>query len=217
MSAKVTRDCQVCNKPKTKYKSQMRGKFFYCSHKCKAIHQKEIYKGSGSPSWKGGRIDEPQKGYILIRNPEHHRARKNGYVLEHIIVAEKMIGRKLKDGECIHHINNDGTDNRPENLKVHKSNGEHHRIEHSNRGHPPCFCGMPHKGHRLCTRHLRQYNLTGITWDFANEFMKPQKSGKLGRHSAHPVKICYCGEKVHARGLCNKHYRKFMYHKKMNI
>jgi hypothetical protein len=35
----------------------------------------------------------------MIRQPNHHRARQNGYILEHILVAEKMIGRRLRPGQ----------------------------------------------------------------------------------------------------------------------
>jgi hypothetical protein len=62
--------------------------------------------------------------------PEHHRARKNGYVLEHILVAEAMLGRKLEPGEEVHHINRDRSDNRPENLQVFKDHMEHWMTEH---------------------------------------------------------------------------------------
>jgi len=56
--------------------------------------------------------------YFYAKLPEHPRANNNGYVLEHHVVAENKIGRLLKNGECVHHINGNGKDNRPENLKV---------------------------------------------------------------------------------------------------
>lgn len=65
--------------------------------------------------WNGGK--RLSKGYVLIGNYNHGRR-------EHIVVAEKMIGRKLRKNEVVHHINENKQDNRPENLKV-MDRGEH--------------------------------------------------------------------------------------------
>lgn len=56
------------------------------------------------------------KGYIIVFMPDHHRADKNGFVLEHILIFEKETGIKIPDGCCIHHINGDKSDNRIQNL-----------------------------------------------------------------------------------------------------
>lgn len=65
-------------------------------------------------------------GYIAIYMPEHERAFKdNGCVYEHILEAEKMLGRKLKPKECVHHKNQIRTDNRHENLMVFATNEDH--------------------------------------------------------------------------------------------
>ena len=65
------------------------------------------------------------KGYPVIYDPQHPRAKANGYVREHIVIMERLLGRPLKDGEVIHHINEDKTDNSTENLMLFASHSEH--------------------------------------------------------------------------------------------
>lgn len=74
------------------------------------------YTRENSPSWIGG-IRKYESG-IDIYNPDHHRSRKNGYVFEHIIEAEKMLGRRLEKGEVVLHKDGDKHNNIHSNLEV---------------------------------------------------------------------------------------------------
>lgn len=66
-------------------------------------------------------------GYKKIYYPEHHLARENGFVYEHIIIAEKMLGRELKKGETVHHIDHNRGNNLENNLMVFITNADHSR------------------------------------------------------------------------------------------
>lgn len=66
-----------------------------------------------------------EDGYRLIYMPEHPRAKTNGYVMEHVLIMEKILGRPLTDQEVVHHIDGDKTNNSPDNLMVFANSGEH--------------------------------------------------------------------------------------------
>lgn len=82
-------------------------------------------------NWRGGR-HIGSNGYFKRLAPEHPSADSKGYVYEHRLVAEDLLGRRLQSGEIVHHKNGIKTDNRPENVEVLPSFA-HHRVRHRRR------------------------------------------------------------------------------------
>lgn len=97
----------------------------YCASCC--------FMGPRNPRWKGGR--HIHDGYVRILRHGHPRANNKGYVFEHDLVMESMLGRMLEREEVVHHINGDRADNRPENLRLFASGGDHTSF-HMNRRAP---------------------------------------------------------------------------------
>lgn len=64
-------------------------------------------------------------GYKTYYIPRHHLSDMSGKVYEHMIVAEKLLGRELKDGEVVHHKDENRLNNSLDNLMVFKTKADH--------------------------------------------------------------------------------------------
>ena len=126
-TGKVTIPCERCGTPVISFKSQS---FRYCSKTCRyaaqAERQKQI-KGPRTSQWKGGRYLSGGGYYFLNINgltdsdralARQMRHQRTAVVMEHRFIMAKHLGRTLKRGEIVHHINGDKTDNRIENLEL---------------------------------------------------------------------------------------------------
>src|SRR5262249_30734370 len=67
-------------------------------------------------SWGRGRIRS--RGYWMISQPDHPRANSLGFVFEHIIIAEKALGKPIPLHIEVCHPNGDSLDNSRGNLVV---------------------------------------------------------------------------------------------------
>jgi len=70
-----------------------------------------------------GRIN----GYTVIYTGIKTKSETDGYYYEHDSVAEKSLGRKLRDDEVVHHLDLDRANNHPGNLLV-LTKGAHSRL-----------------------------------------------------------------------------------------
>lgn len=94
-------------------------------------HSTRLRVGDKAPNWKNGSViiyfKKYDRKYILIYKPEHPNS-INKYIFEHILIAEAVLGKFLPKGTVIHHINNDGTDNRKSNLLICQNNSYHNLL-----------------------------------------------------------------------------------------
>ncbi|OHD23895.1 MAG: hypothetical protein A2Y38_20335 [Spirochaetes bacterium GWB1_59_5] len=96
---------------------------------------KERMSGSNNPAWKGGATYKRNKGNYVgpkyVRCPVEFlpMARKDGYVMEHRLVAATAIGRCLVRAEAVHHVDHDTRNNAPSNLMLFASNQDHKLYE----------------------------------------------------------------------------------------
>jgi len=86
-------------------------------------------KREANSSWKGG--ISWVNGYRCVYLPKHPRAHPNGYVYEHIVIAEAELGRSLDDNEVVHHVDGNKRNNTPENIRVLSSQSEHINLHRS--------------------------------------------------------------------------------------
>ena len=121
----IQKTCEACAKP-IRYPKSGSGAYYvlqrrFCSVRCRGA----AFKGKNHPGYKGGTLTTNGYRAVSINGKSH---------LEHRVVMEGILGRKLGTREHVHHLNGDGLDNRPENLQL--VTPEEHTLMHE-----------PHKGH----------------------------------------------------------------------
>lgn len=128
----VKKLCLICNSEFSVIQSRKNIAKF-CSKKCNGLWIKKNFRMEKSPSWRGGR--SITRGYIRLYLPDYMSSMDDGYILEQRYIMEKHLGRQLKKGEVVHHINGDTEDNNIENLMLFKNHSEHIKFHQRQNGH----------------------------------------------------------------------------------
>lgn len=110
------------NSPKTRKRISKSNKKTFLNGRIVWNKGKTHMAKENNPNWKGKRN---YGRYLGIYKPNHPFTTKSGHIREHRLVVEKCIGRYLEPTEIVHHINNNGRDNRPKNLYLFSSRNEH--------------------------------------------------------------------------------------------
>jgi hypothetical protein len=114
----------ICVECKITFKGG-RSDLLCCSKECiKTSTSKKLTKFKDIPACleDASRKLDKRLGYVRVYVPMHPEANTWGYVYEHRVVAEQIIGRRLEKDEIVHHKNGKRWDNRSENLEVMNKN-----------------------------------------------------------------------------------------------
>lgn len=97
----------------------------FCSRECIGIAN----RGENHYNFKGGRNHTGGKdGYISVLAHDHPRACHNR-IHEHVLIAERALGRFMPEGAEVHHVDGNGLNNTPSNLVICQDHSYHFLLE----------------------------------------------------------------------------------------
>lgn len=124
--APVERSCERCGKSFLVKQSRIAvGKGRFCSREC--FHHHHHGRTYGDDRY----INDA--GYVMVLRPDCQPGQPKRYILEHRLVMEQILGRRLRSDEHLHHKDRNRQNNDPSNLQI-LTQSEHARLHASTRG-----------------------------------------------------------------------------------
>ena len=124
--SKITKPCDVCGKPVTRYRSEFR-KVVCCSWGCAKTYNSKrfsILNVELNPTRMTPETRQKLRGKHLGKG-EGRGYEKTFSRHTHRIIAEDKLGRPLRKGEVVHHIDENKRNNHPDNIHIFSSQSEH--------------------------------------------------------------------------------------------
>ena len=105
-------DCDCGGKTAVRSSKLVQGKV----RSCGCLYRENL-SSAGDRAWIGGRHTD-KRGYVSVATFSTRGDGTKRHEREHRVVMEKHLGRKLHNGETVHHKNGIRNDNRIENLEL---------------------------------------------------------------------------------------------------
>jgi hypothetical protein len=143
--ATAEKNCKACGATfsrNPRYSAAQWGKAEFCSNACRGetLRIERALCGCGCGErvakphsrWRQGHNRQPDRKVLVYFDGRRFfvrdRAGHKVYWYRVLMMAE--LGRELRDGETVHHLNGDRTDDRIENLRLYQSHADHMRDEY---------------------------------------------------------------------------------------